>query len=139
MKRNYINNIKKITFNKNVDSRGVLTSIEQKSDIPISIKRIFYMHQITANRGGHAHIETNQVLIGISGKFTLDISDGKTSQTHKINNPMKGIYIPKMIYINMLDFSKDAVCLVVADTHYDMKKNIHSWEEYLEIIKKQGL
>ena len=128
--------VKWINLPSSIDGRGILTAIESAKDIPFEIKRIFYMHQITANRGGHAHIETNQVLIGISGKFTLDISDGKTSQTHKINNPMKGIYIPKMIYINMLDFSKDAVCLVVADTHYDMKKNIHSWEEYLEIIKK---
>ena len=91
------------------------------------------MHQIIANRGGHAHIETNQMLIGISGKFTLDISDGKNRQTYKINNPMKGIYIPKMIYIKMFDFSKDAVCLVVADTYYDIKKNIYSWEKYLEL------
>ena len=128
-----LDEVKWINLPSSIDERGVLTAIESAKDIPFEIKRIFYMHQIIANRGGHAHIETNQVLIGISGKFTLDISDGKTRQTHKINNPMKGIYIPKMIYINMFDFSKDAVCLVVADTHYDIKKNIQSWEEYLEL------
>jgi len=128
-----LDKVKWIDLPSSIDGRGILTAIESTKDIPFEIKRIFYMHQIIANRGGHAHIETNQVLIGISGKFTLDISDGKTRQTHKINNPMKGIYIPKMIYINMFDFSKDAVCLVVADTHYDIKKNIQSWEEYLEL------
>ena len=132
----YLDEVKWINLPSSIDERGILTAIESAKDIPFEIKRIFYMHQIIANRGGHAHIETNQILIGISGRFTLDISDGKNRQSYQINNPMKGIYIPKMIYIKMFDFSKDAVCLVVADTHYDIKKNIYSWEKYLELKNK---
>ena len=134
-----IKDVKWINLPSSTDQRGILTAVESDKDVPFEIKRIFYMHQITASRGGHAHLDTNQVLIGISGKFTLEISDGKTKQTHKINNPKKGIYIPKMIFINMFDFSKDAVCLVIADTHYDIKKNIKSWEEYLELINVVGI
>ena len=48
------------------DPRGVLTSIEGETDIPFDIKRIFYMHHITEDRGGHAHRDTDQLVIAIA-------------------------------------------------------------------------
>ena len=51
----------------NVDARGVLTSIEGGQDIPFEIKRIFYMHHIAADRGGHAHIDTEQIVTAAAG------------------------------------------------------------------------
>tara|TARA_Y100000996_G_C22466011_1_gene620122 strand:- start:296 stop:706 length:411 start_codon:yes stop_codon:yes gene_type:complete len=130
MKRNYINNIKKITFNKNVDSRGVLTSIEQKSDIPISIKRIFYMTEINSGRGGHAHIDTDQVIVCLKGSFEIKIFDGEKFFEKKMNSAYEGLYIPRMLFVDMINFSNDCVCLVLANTKYDMKKSIRDIDEY---------
>ena len=51
------------------DGRGTLTAIEATQDIPFAIERIFYMHHISADRGGHAHRDTDQVLPTIATRW----------------------------------------------------------------------
>lgn len=71
-----ISSIKWIDFNTIEDPRGSLTSIEGEFDIPFDIKRIFYMHDVIQDRGGHAHIDTDQVIIAsISELAALSASD----------------------------------------------------------------
>jgi dTDP-4-dehydrorhamnose 3,5-epimerase-like enzyme len=113
-----------------LDKRGILTSIESDVDIPFEIKRIFYMHHIVSDRGGHAHIDTDQVVVAISGSFQIELYDGSNQVVFKMDNPTKGLYIPRMIFIRLFDFSVDAVCLVLASTHYDIKKSIRSIDEF---------
>ncbi len=118
------------------DDRGVLTAIESGKDIPFSLQRIFYMHHVTQNRGGHAHIESDQVIVAIAGSLQLELSDGKRTVVHPIDNPTRGLYTPRMIFIRLFDFSPGAVCMVLASTHYDMSKSIRTWEAYLEAIQE---
>jgi hypothetical protein len=119
------------------DSRGVLTSIESDIDIPFTIKRIFYMHHIVSDRGGHAHTDTDQVIIASSGGFKVDISDGTTTETYEINDAEKGLYVPRMIFAALYGFTESAVCLVLASTHYDMSKSIRSYRDYLSVTGDQ--
>ena len=66
-----------IEFNSIEDDRGTLTSIEEKRSIPFEIKRVFYMHNVKSDRGGHSHFDTDQVVIPINGSFKVSIHDGK--------------------------------------------------------------
>jgi dTDP-4-dehydrorhamnose 3,5-epimerase-like enzyme len=129
-------NSKIINLPSNIDERGVLTSIESQMDIPIDIKRIFYMHDIKNDRGGHAHRNTDQVLIPVSGSILVSLSDGNETRKFKMNDATKGLYIPRMTFTAMSDFSEGAVCLVLANTHYDMSKSIRTWEEFLDEINQ---
>jgi len=90
------------------------------------------MHHIVSDRGGHAHRDTDQVVIAMSGRFKMNLSDGKKTMTFELDDPARGIYVPRMVFITMYDFSPGAVCCVLASTHYDIKKSIRSWEEYIK-------
>ena len=129
-----LNAVKWIDLPSNVDNRGVLTSIESSIDIPFAIERIFYMHHIVSERGGHAHRDTDQVVFAIYGRFKMDLSDGITTMTLDLDDPMRGIYVPRMVFIRMYDFSPGAVCIVLANTHYDIKKSIRNWDDYKKAI-----
>ena len=118
------------------DTRGVLTSIEQNQDIPIDIKRIFYMHHILEDRGGHAHIDTDQFIISIFGSFNIKVSDESSSLVFSLNNPKQGLYVPRLVFIEMYDFSQNAVCLVLANTKYDINKSLRTKNDFLSFIKK---
>jgi dTDP-4-dehydrorhamnose 3,5-epimerase-like enzyme len=118
------------------DARGILTSIESDFDIPFEIKRIFYMHNISSDRGGHAHTDTDQVVIAISGNFRIELFDGIQKVKFLMNDPMKGLYIPRMIFIELSEFSSDAVCLVLASTHYDIKKSLRNIDDYKNAIRQ---
>lgn len=116
------------------DNRGVLTAIESGSDIPFGIKRIFYMHHVKMDRGGHAHMDTDQVVIAAHGSFEIEVYDGQKNNRYSLNDPEKGLFIPKMIFVNLFDFSEDAVCLVLSSTHYDIKRSIRSIEDYNKAV-----
>lgn len=118
------------------DPRGVLTSVESGIDTPFEIKRIFYMHHIVTDRGGHAHTDTDQVIIASYGSFRVDISDGIRSQKYVLDDAQKGLYIPRMIFIKLYEFSQGAVCTVLSSTHYDIKKSIRTWDDYLKAVQK---
>jgi dTDP-4-dehydrorhamnose 3,5-epimerase-like enzyme len=132
-------NYKLIDFKTNSDPRGSLTSIEELQDIPMDVKRIFYMHHVTDDRGGHAHIDTDQVLLAISGSFKLKLFDGKETEYFDMNDCTKGVYIPRLTFTDMYDFTSDAVCLVLANTHYDMGKSLRSMEVYMSYLKEHNI
>jgi len=128
------NEIRWIDFHDNSDDRGRLTAIEEGEHVPFNIKRIFYVHQVKpdTNRGGHAHIDTDQVITSVNGMLKVDVSDGETTQTYLLDSPAKGIFVPRMFWIRLYDFSEQSVCLVLASTNYDMKKSFRKWGDYLE-------
>lgn len=118
------------------DERGKLVVIEGGQAIPFEIKRVFYIYESdsTVVRGQHANRESEFVLINVAGKSKVRITDGKEEFVVELNKPMMGVYIPKMIWKDMYDFSSDSVLLVLASTHYDGKEYIRDYNEYLKIM-----
>jgi hypothetical protein len=119
----------------NHDPRGTLTSIEGGQDLPFEIQRIFYMHHMTADRGGHAHIDTDQLVIVPAGTLTLRLSNRTNTVEFVMNNPDRGLFIPRLVFIDICNISPDAVCLVLASTHYQRHQSLRdraSWLAYLE-------
>ena len=116
------------------DARGVLTAIEGTKDIPFEIKRVFYMHHIVQDRGGHAHRDTDQVVVAAAGSFSLEVFDGRNTKRFEMNDPTQGLYIPRMIFISMTHFAPGSLCLVVANSYYDMSRSFRSKEEYMHFI-----
>lgn len=121
------------------DERGKLVVIEGAQAIPFEIKRVFYIYDSDSKvvRGQHANRESEFVLINVAGKSKVRLTDGEESFVVELNKPMMGIYIPKMIWKDMYDFSRDSVLLVLASTHYDSREYIRNYEEYLEERQQQ--
>lgn len=120
------------------DERGKLVVIESNQDIPFEIKRTFYIYDSDSDviRGQHANRESEFVLINVAGSSKVRITDGKEEFIVELNKPMMGVYIPKMVWKDMYDFSSDSVLLVLASTHYDGKEYIRDFEEYKKEVLK---
>jgi len=118
------------------DDRGTLTAVEATKDIPFEIRRIFYMHHISGDRGGHAHRDTDQLVIGISGRHVIEVKDAERSLHFVLDDPDKGLYLPRMTFTSLMDFSPGAVSLVLASTHYDRTRSIRTFEDYLALLQK---
>ena len=88
-------------------------------------------------RGQHANKESEFVLINVSGKSKVRITDGKEEFVVELNKPMMGVYIPTMIWKDMYDFSSDSVLLVLASTHYNSKEYIRDYDDYLKIMGEE--
>ena len=116
------------------DERGKLVVIEGGQAIPFEIKRVFYIYDSDATvvRGQHANRESEFVLINVAGKSKVRITDGKEEFVAVLDRPMMGIYIPKMVWKDMYEFSPDSVLLVLASTHYDCGEYIRDYDTYLQ-------
>lgn len=122
------------------DERGKLVVVEGGQSIPFDIQRVFYIYESdsTVVRGQHANRESEFVLINVAGKSKVRITDGTEEFIVELNKPMMGVYIPKMIWKDMYDFSSDSVLLVLASNHYDGKEYIRNYDEYLEVMANYG-
>ena len=122
------------------DERGKLVVIEGGQAIPFEIKRVFYIYDSDATvvRGQHANRESEFVLINVAGKSKVRITDGKEEFVAVLDKPMMGIYIPKMVWKDMYDFSPESVLLVLASTHYDGGEYIRDYDTYLQEMGIQG-
>ena len=102
------------------DPRGNLTFVEGASHVPFDIQRVYYLYDVPggADRGGHAHRELEQFMIAISGSFDVVVDDGKSKKRVHMNRSYYGLYMPKMIWRVMDNFSSGAVCLVLALRFY---------------------
>ncbi len=127
-----------INFKDLGDERGKLVVIEGNQDIPFEIARVFYIYGSDSDiiRGKHANRNSEFVLVNVAGKSKVMITDGYDKKIVELSKPMEAVYIPKMIWKEMYDFSEDSVLLVLSNTHYDGKEYIRDFEEYRKIMNE---
>lgn len=137
---NVINLAQMLEFKQRGDERGHLVIVEGMDDIPFDINRIFYIYGSDPEvvRGKHANRNSEFVLINVAGTSKVKVCDGKGNEAiYSLNRPHTGIYLPKMVWKEMYDFSEDSVLLVLASTHYDDKEYIRDYDEFLKIINEK--
>jgi len=122
-----------IVLPKIQDRRGNITPVENSTEIPFDIKRVFYLYDIPGgeSRGAHAHKECHQFLIAVSGSFEVMVNDGKIQRVMQLNRPNIGLHIPPKIWASEINFSSGAVCLVLASNKYEEFDYIRNYDDYL--------
>lgn len=137
MEMNVLNLAQMLEFSQKGDDRGHLVIVEGMVDIPFDIKRIFYIYGSEKDvvRGQHANKESEFVLINVAGTSKVKVKDGKGNEAiYSLNRPHTGIYLPRMIWKDMYDFSEDSVLLCLASTHYNVNEYIRDYDEFLKIV-----
>lgn len=106
---------------KITDPRGNLTFIEGNRHVPFAIERVYYLYDVPggAERGGHAHKNLEQFIIAMSGSFDVVLDDGTTKMRFHLNRSYYGLYLPKLIWREIDNFSSGSVCMVLASAPYD--------------------
>ena len=125
-------------FPQRGDERGWLVVAEGNKDVPFDIKRIFYIYgtEPDAVRGKHANRNSEFVLVNVSGSCKVLTRDGKGDDTvFELNKPNMGLYIPKMVWKDMYDFSNDSILLCISSEPYDPNEYIRSYEAFAEEVK----
>lgn len=126
-----------LEFSQKGDNRGHLVIVEGMQDIPFDIKRIFYIYGSTPDvvRGQHANMRSEFLLINVAGTCKVRVKDGRGNEAvFSLNRPHTGIYIPRMIWKDMYDFSKDSVLLCLSSEHYDPEEYIRNYDEFVKMV-----
>jgi dTDP-4-dehydrorhamnose 3,5-epimerase-like enzyme len=128
---------KLINLPKITDPRGNLSVIEGRVQIPFDIKRVYYLYDVPGGsaRAGHGHKELQQLIIAMSGSFDVIVDDGRERKKFHLNRSYNGLYIPKMMWREVENFSSGGVCLVLASTMYDADDYYHNYEDFVHLVK----
>lgn len=126
-----------IDLDKIHNRAGNLTVVQNKSSVPFSVERIYYLYDVPSNaeRGGHAHKELYQLIVAASGSFTITLDDGSEKKSFMLNNPNKGLFVVPGIWRELIDFSSGSVCLVLASMKYEASDYIRFYQEFLSYKK----
>jgi len=129
--------IKWLDIPKILDERGNLSFIEKNSDVKFDIRRVYWIYDVPGGeiRGGHAFKTQQEVIIALSGSFDVVLHDGVSSCRYSLNRSYKGLYIPKMVWRHLENFSTNAVCLVLASTFYSKEDYIHDFNTFKNLVQ----
>ena len=127
-----------ISFQKIADPRGNLTVVEQCKDIPFNVSRVYWTYDIPtdAERGGHAHIHCRELIVSVSGAFTVTLDDGSQRQQYLLSKPYEGLLVDTRIWRTLENFSSGAVCLVLAEDPFDESDYIYDYSDFLRYKNK---
>lgn len=119
------------------DPRGNLTFAEGDAHVPFKIKRTYWVYDVPAgeSRGGHAHKRLKQLVVALSGSFTVTLDNGRERQTVLLNHPWQGLLIETNVWRTLDDFSSGAVCMVLASEHYDADDYIEDYDQFISYVK----
>jgi dTDP-4-dehydrorhamnose 3,5-epimerase-like enzyme len=103
------------------DRRGSLTALEEGTQVPFEIRRVFYIYDVTpgATRASHAVTDVDEVVIAVSGCFHVTTVDGVDRREFTVERPTEGLFIPGRAWRELSGFSDGAVCLVLASKPYE--------------------
>ena len=126
-----------ITLHTISDPRGNLTVAEENIELPFDLKRAYWIYEVPqgGSRGGHAHKRLQQVLVAVSGSFTVTLDNGTETKTYLLDNPAEGLLIDTEIWRTLDDFSAGAVCMVLASELYEPDDYLYEYDDFLKYIQ----
>ena len=114
--------------------KGDISVVENGITVPFETKRVYYLYDVPGGveRGGHAHKQLKQLIVAVSGSFTVTLDDGSTKRSFTLNRPYMGLYVVPGIWRTLEDFSSGSVCLVLASEKYDSADYIRSYDQFID-------
>ncbi|MDG4654789.1 sugar 3,4-ketoisomerase [Chryseobacterium arthrosphaerae] len=121
-----------IELPKIYDKRGNLSFFEHPNQLPFEIQRTYWVYDVPGGevRGSHAFKEQQEFIIALSGSFDVVIHNGKSEQRFSLNRSYYGLYVPKMFWRRLENFSTNSLALIVSDKEYNENDYIRNFEEF---------
>jgi hypothetical protein len=124
-----------VNLPKILDDRGNLSFIEEEGHIPFKIKRVYWIYDVPGGefRGSHAFKETEELIVALSGSFDVVLHDGIKESRYSLNRSYHGVYVPKLVWRKLDNFSTNSLALILASTAYNEKDYIRDFKEFMSL------
>lgn len=128
-----MNSVQIIDIPKFLDARGNLSFIQNNTQIPFELKRVHWIYDVPGGekRGGVAYENSEEFIVAMSGSFDVVVDEGSGKQTYTLNRSYKGLYIPKGVWRELVNYSSNSVALIAASTHYNPYEGIRDYDVFV--------
>ncbi len=120
------------------DPRGKLTFIEGARHVPFSIRRVYWVYDVPGGerRGaGHAYRELEEVVIALSGGFDVVVDGGRGTRRYHLDRAHLGLYVPRLVWRSLENFSTNGVCLVLASLPFSEADYVRDYREFTSLAR----
>src|ERR1035437_4327114 len=131
------NKIQIISLPKIEDDRGNLSFIEEENHIPFKIRRVYWIYDVPGGeyRGSHAFKESEEFIVALSGSFDVILYDGVEEKKFSVNRSYYGLYVSKLNFRRLENFSTNSLALILASTPYNESDYIRDFDEFITFVK----
>lgn len=128
-----------IQLPKIIDPRGNLSFFEYPNQLPFEIARTYWIYDVPGgeSRGSHAFKEQNEFIIALSGSFDVVLHDGKEEKIFSLNRSYYGLFIPKMCWRSLENFSTNSLALIVSDRDYSESDYLRNFNDFKELSNEK--
>jgi len=121
------------------DKRGNLSFFENNNQIPFIIKYTHWIYDVPGgvSREGYAYKENEEFIVALSGSFDINLDDGFEKKIFNMNRPYYGLYIPKMHWREINNFSTNSLALIVAKAKYEENDYIRNYNDFYLFKQKK--
>jgi dTDP-4-dehydrorhamnose 3,5-epimerase-like enzyme len=130
-----IDQVKIINLPKILDERGNLSFFQNDDQLPFEIKRVYWIYDVPGgeHRGSHAYKDVQEIIVALSGSFDVVLNDGRTEKRFSLNRSYYGLYVPKMIWRYMDNFSTNSLAVITTDSLYNPDQYIRDFDEFKQL------
>tara|TARA_B110000003_G_scaffold102663_1_gene104906 strand:- start:4606 stop:5031 length:426 start_codon:yes stop_codon:yes gene_type:complete len=134
LKNNTISDCSIIDLSKVHSESGNITVVENESNIPFEVKRVYYLYDVPGgeSRGGHAHYNLEQYIVAASGSFEVLLDDGFNRKKVFLNRPNLALHVLPGLWRKLDNFSSGSICMVLASELYIEQDYIRNYIEFKE-------
>lgn len=117
---------------------GQLSFIDESEGLPITVKRAYWIYDSEegAQRGNHAHLHSDRVMICVKGtvRVTLENTSGR-KYNYKLEQPSVALYFPKLHWIH-IEFSEGAILVVLSSCAFKEDVMVRDYDEFKMLSSK---
>ncbi len=112
---------------------GYISVAQAFSNVPFEIKRVYWTYNTpdSVERGNHAHKNSLQLLVCLSGKMkvSLESREGKIYE-FILDDPNKGLFMPHY-YWRKLKFYNKSISICLSSLDFDEDDYIRDYQNFL--------
>jgi hypothetical protein len=124
-----------INLPKIFDKRGNLSFFEYPNQLPFEIQRTYWIYDVPGGetRGSHAFREQQEFIVALSGSFDVVLYNGIEEIKYSLNRSYYGLFIPKLYWRRLENFSTNSLALIVSDKIFNENDYIRDIDEFKRI------
>lgn len=121
------------------DPRGSLTIVEENKDFPFTMQRAYWIYDVPQGekRGFHASTSCYEYLIAVSGEVNVVLEDEQGRKSYILKGKDRGLLVPPYTWIELTNFSENAVLMVLASDRYNVETYINDYATFKSAIRER--
>lgn len=124
---------KLVEINHITDERGTLNFVEVTRQLFFPIQNVFFIHDVPkgASRGNHANKRSHELIVALKGSVRITLNK---QDEYLLNRNTVGLIVPARHWIEMKDFSEDALCLSLSSEPYSEEEKMTDFSQLHHIL-----